>query len=201
MMIKALLLIFEPVATWDGITRARRSLPFVLTAYLLPFLALTSTVEAVGLVHWGKWQSGIARLRSFTPAQAAAYELAQMLLTLVVVFISAKIIKSMGETFHTRHTFTQAFTIVSYGLAPMFLLRLLDAFTISPWVGWTIGIVLSIAILYHGVPRVMEPDPSHAFGLYLTTGILLIMITGILRYTTASYLAGNLTRLHPLLPG
>jgi uncharacterized membrane protein YecN with MAPEG domain len=200
-MIKALLLIFEPAATWDGITRARRGLPFVLVGYLLPFLALTSAVEAAGLVHWGKMQSGIARLRAFSPAQAAGYEVAQMLLTLVVVFISAKVIKSMGETFHTRHTFTQAFTIVSYGLGPLFLLRLLDAFTISPWVGWSIGIVLSIAILYHGVPRVMEPDPSHAFGLYLTTGLLLLMITGILRYATAAYLAGNLTRLHPFLPG
>ena len=44
-MIKALLLIFEPIATWEGIFRARRSLLFILVIYLLPLLLLTSAAE------------------------------------------------------------------------------------------------------------------------------------------------------------
>ena len=39
-MIKALLLIFEPVATWEGIHRASRSMVSILAVYLLPLLLL-----------------------------------------------------------------------------------------------------------------------------------------------------------------
>ena len=38
--------------------------------------------------------------------------------------------------------------------------------------------MLSIKILYHGVPRIMLPDPPDAFGLYLMSALLLTMVTG-----------------------
>ena len=63
-MIKALLLIFEPIATWEGIFRARRSLRFILALYLLPLLLVTSAAEGYGLVHWGKWQGEVGRLKT-----------------------------------------------------------------------------------------------------------------------------------------
>ena len=107
--------------------------------------------------------------------QVLVYASARFLLWLVVVFGSAHTIKALGETFHSRHTYRQAFVVAAYGLGPMFLLQLLQVFPMHPAVPWSIGIVLAFSILYHGVPKVMEPDPSHAFGLYLTTGILLAL--------------------------
>ena len=87
---------------------------------------------------------------------------------------------------------TQAFISVAYGLAPLFLLRLCDGLGSDlvwvPWVTWSVGILLAIGVLYHGVPRMMEPDPSHAFGLFLMSALLLMLITGLLRYVTISYL-------------
>ena len=44
-MLKALLLIFEPTATWEDIFRARRGVVFILVGYLLPMLLLTSVME------------------------------------------------------------------------------------------------------------------------------------------------------------
>jgi uncharacterized membrane protein YecN with MAPEG domain len=109
-------------------------------------------------------------------------------------------IKSIGETFHGRHSYTQAFTTVAYGLGPLFLLRLLDAFAgMSPWVCWSIGIILSIAALYHGVPRVMEPDPPHAFGLFFMSALLLALVSGLVRLVTASYLQGKFTKLQVII--
>ena len=60
---------------------------------------------------------------------------------------------------------------------------------------WAIGIVLSIAVLYHGVPRMMEPDPSHAFGLFLMSSLLLVLITGMVRFVTWWYLAGKSSKV------
>ena len=199
-MIKALLLIFEPNATWEGILRARRSLGFIVALYLLPLLLITSAAEGYGLVHWGKWQGEIGRLKTFSLREAVLVEVAQILLSLGVVFVSAHLIKSMGETFHGRHTYTQALTAVAYSLGPLFLLRLLDAFAgISPWVAWAIGICLTVAALYQGVPRSMDPDPSHAFGLFLMSALLVVLVSGLVRFATAAYLQGKFPALQSLI--
>ena len=199
-MIKALLLIFDPIATWEGIFRARRSLVFILVVYLLPLLLLAAVAEGYGLVQWGKWQNEISRARMFPRSEAGIVEAGQLLLSVIVVFVGANMLKSLGETFHGRNTYTQAFTTVAYGLGPLFLCRCLDAFAgVSPWVSWSIGIILSVAVLYHGVPRMMEPDPAHAFGLFFMSAILLVLVTGLARFVTAAYLQGKFVKLQVIV--
>ena len=199
-MIKALLLVFEPVATWEGIHRASRSMVSILAVYLLPLLLLVAVCEGYGLVHWGKWQGEILRLKKFSVSEAAVIETAQFLLSLIVIFAGASIIKSIGETFRGRHTYTQAFTAVAYGLSPLFLFHLLDVFPkMYPWVGWSIGIILSIAALYYGVPRMMEPDPPNAFGLFFMSSLLLLLVSGLVRIVMAEYLRGTFPKLQVIV--
>ena len=63
------------------------------------------------------------------------FEIAQLIASLTVVWIGAKLIKALGDTFHGRHSFDQTFTVTAYGLSPLFLLRLLNSFpSVSPWV-------------------------------------------------------------------
>jgi hypothetical protein len=199
-MIKALLLIFEPIEAWERVVRAQRSLVFIMILFLLPLLGATSFVEGYGLVRWGKRQQDALHLKQFSSAEAAVYEIAQMLLTLGAVFLGAKFVKSLGDTFHGRHSLTQTFTTVAYGLSPLFTMRLFDAFPgISPWVTWIVGILLSLAVLYQGVPRMMQPDPPHAFGLYIVSALLLILITGLLRFVTAWYLQGKFKSVEKII--
>ncbi len=207
-MIKALLLIFEPAQAWDRVVKAQRSLAFVFFAYLTPMVLLSAAAEGFGLVRWGRAQKDMAYLKHFTIGEAVVYEVTNALLSFVLVLVAAKIIKALGETFHGRHTFAQAFTTVAYGLSPLFLLRLLDAPpSPGPWATWAIGIVLCVSVLYQGVPRVMMPDPPHAFGLYFMSSLLLVIITGLARFVTAWYLQGYfkpveevVSRIAALLP-
>ena|SRR5436190_813440 len=198
-MIRALLLIFDPTATWERIFRAHRSLVFIFLLYLCPFLLLDAVAEGYGLVHTGKERGILKQDYKFPVGEAVIFETAQFLISIGMVFLGAKLVKSIGETFHGRHTMTQAFISVAYGLAPLFLLRLCDGLGSDlvwvPWVTWSVGILLAIGVLYHGVPRMMEPDPSHAFGLFLMSALLLMLITGLLRYVTISYLQGKFTTL------
>src|SRR5689334_2248135 len=53
-MIKALLLIFDPVNSWERVVRAQRGLLFVLVLFLLPLVALSCAGEGYGLAAWGK---------------------------------------------------------------------------------------------------------------------------------------------------
>jgi hypothetical protein len=202
LMIKALLLVFDSGRTWDGIARAHRSTGFILFAYLMPLLLLTSAVEGWGLVHWGEHQGNVNYIRRFTLQEAVFFELAQLALTVVITFVGAWIIKSLGETFHGKHTINQCFTVVAYGLGPLFTLRLLDALPISPWIAWAFGIMLCTAVLYQGVPRIMRPDPPHAFGLYLMSALMLTIATGLARFVLTWYLQGRFktaaTALHNL---
>lgn len=195
-MIKALLLIFDTVPTWERIAASRRRWGAILVGYLLPLLLLAGAVEGSGLARWGKPRGNIPHLRPLSLTEVLVFEAVQLALSLITVFVAAKLIKSLGETFHGRHNFTQAFTVAAYGLSPLFLLRMLDAFpAVSPWLSWSIGLVLALAVLYHGLPRIMLPDPPHAFGLFLTSALLLILLTGLICFLTAWYLQGKFTAL------
>lgn len=193
-MIKAFLFILEPVRTWENVVRAQRSVAVIFLTFLLPMVILAGAVEGYGLVKWGKPQSfgDFQRDHKFPVAETVVYEVAQGLLYITVVFVAAAVLKALGETFHGRHSYRQAFTAIAYGLSPLFVLRLLDAFyMIHPAVSWGIGILLSVGVLYQGLPRVMLPDPPHAFGLYLMNSLLLILVTGLTRLITAGYLQGK----------
>jgi len=89
---------------------------------------------------------------------------------------------------------------VIYGLSPLFLFRLLDAAPgISPWITWFIGVVLCTEVLYQGVPRVMEPDPPNAFGLYFMSSLMLVAITGLERFLTAWFLSGRMRPVNDII--
>ncbi len=195
-MIKALLLIFLPRPTWEHIGSFPRKASALLFTYLLPMLLIATFAECYGLVHWGKPRGEVARMMPFPVSHAVVFGLARILISVLVVFIVAKMIKSLGETFHGRHSIHQVFTVAAYGMSPMFLLRVLNVFpAVSPWVTWGLGLMLSIMVLYHGIPVIMKPDPPHAFGLYLMSCLLMTFVTGLACFLTTWYVRGKFTRL------
>ncbi len=198
-MIKAFLLVLDPSGTWDRIVLAKRSWLVILLGYLLPLWLIGAAAEGYGLVHWGKPHGMVSLVRPFPNSTALLFEIIQLLLFFLVVSIGAKIIKALGETFHGRNNFEQTFTVVAYGLSPVFVLHILDMFPgVSGWLYWAIwvaGILLSMSILYLGIPKVMLPDPPHALGLYLTSTVLLAMVSGLVRFLTFCYLEGKFGRL------
>ena len=97
-----------------------------------------------------------------------------------------------GETFRKRNTYWQALTLAAFGLSPLFLLRLADAMPyMTPWLTWGVGIVLSLEVVYQGVPTVMEPDPPNAIGLFFMIALVLLALTGLERFITYWYLTGH----------
>jgi hypothetical protein len=191
-MIKALFLIFEPEAAWNRVALSRRGIGFTVGLYLLPMMLIVGAVEFFGLVKWGRWQSALGKINYFSVKEALIYETAELLLMGVVILAGAHFLKALGDTFHVRHTYANTLTVVIYGLSPVFLLRLLDVGpTVNLWLPWAIGIMLTTKVLYHGVPRIMLPDPPDAFGLYLMTALLLAMITALERFITAGCLGGT----------
>lgn len=182
-MVKAVLLLLEPLRTWEQIAVAQRSVKAIFLAYVLPLLLVTSFVEAWGMIHWGDWRGDVLVIKKFDLSEAIGFQIVQMLVNLSLLFLGAKMLKNLGETFHGRHTYQQAFTAVAYGLGPFFTLRVLDAFpSVNPWVTYALGAILTTVVLYNGVPRTMMPDPPQAFGLYIMGSLLLALTAGLGRF-------------------
>ena len=199
-MIKALFFIFEPEEAWNRVALSRRGLGCVVGLYLLPMMLIVGAVEGLGLVKWGRWQSAMGQIKIFSAREALVYETAELLMMVLVILAAAHFMKALGDTFHARNTYTQTLTVVIYGLSPVFLLRLLDAFpTVNLWLPWAIGIMLTTKILYHGVPRIMLPDPPDAFGLFFMSALLLAMVTALERLITAGCLGGTFKPVDSLL--
>jgi hypothetical protein len=199
-MIKVFFLIFEPAMAWEKIVLARRGYAFIWTTYLLPFLLLGTALEGWGLFHWGKWQPKFQLIKSFSLHEVLAFELCQFMVYLLTVLICSLLILRVSQTFHERNNYLHAFTLTAYGFSPVLLLHLLDVFPgMSPWATWGIGVALTIWILYQGIPRILQPDPTHAFGLYLSAMMVIVLTSGLARLMTAMYLLGYMDFQHSWL--
>ncbi len=177
------------MGTWERIVRAQRRILFILLVHLLPLLILAGAAEGFQLVHWG-YKDKFGAVTPLNQADVLRFEAAQAGALLIMLLGAALAVKAMAETFHARTTFTQALTVVAYGIGPVLAIRI---FLLIPglqpsmrWIPFVAGILLSLAVLYHGVPRVMALDPTNAFGLYVTTVLVMVLATG------AVYLSGFL---------
>jgi len=192
-MIKVFFLIFETGLAWERIIMARSGVLKIFFFHLLPLVMLSCAVEGAGLKHWGRIDSETGLSIEFSKNDVLTFEGIQFVLSLGSVLVCSLLIPVMAGTFQGRSTFTQAFTVVAYGLSPLFLFRLGDAFPgLNGWVTWTAGILLSIWILYQGIPRVLSPDPTAAFGLYCSISLNLLLVTGLWRGITYLYLVRNI---------
>jgi len=190
-MIKAILLVFEPALHWEKIAQSKKGFCSVLFLYLLPTLLLSVAGELAGIFKLGKIEE-LHHIVNLSPKAILTYGAVQFGSSLIVVFMSAIIIKSLAETFNSRHSFTQCFILVSYALGPLLLLRIADGVPgVNPWVTFGIGIALALHTLYQGVPRVLDPDPPHTFGLYMCSWLLLAIICALARLLTLIVLVGR----------
>jgi len=191
-MIKSIWLLIEPRPAWEKIAVVRHGVLRLFLTLLVPLLVVTSAVEGYGLARWGKPQDDGLYRRQYSAAEVVAYQIIQVTLTVAIILAAAALVDAVARSFHSRHHFLQSFTVVAYGLSPLMLMQMLNAFpAINPWVSWAIGIALVTRTLYQGIPCVMQPDAPNAFGLYLTALLLLTMATGMARFFTAEFLEGS----------
>jgi hypothetical protein len=180
-MIKALLLLLDPTNTWEKITQNPPGVTRVLFTYLLPLILLGTAVETWGLIKLGRDEGAFTERRIKVPQEVALrYAVVQAGSAIVIAFVGAWIFKAIGEGFHRRQPYTDAFATLGYSVGPYYLTRMLDgAPFMNTWICWAIGAALVVSVLYRGVPRLMRPDPSNALGVYLLCSFLLVAILAV----------------------
>jgi len=196
-MFLVFLMIMDPEAGWGRAAESARSTVRVLLLHLFPLLLLGCVAEGFGMMRWGKRVGQFGTVKTFTLDEVLAYEACHFGVGLIVVLIGAVVLRGLANTFHSRQKFAQALAVSVFGLGPVFLLRVLDAFpAIPPLVPWIIGAALTIGVLYQGVPRVMRLDPAHALGVYMSSMMVLVLASGIGRVLVIYFLQGKILGFH-----
>lgn len=196
-MFKVFFLIFDPGATWEKVAQKKRGLFFILLTYLVPMILLIAAAEGWSIHTFGKWQPRFGIYKHFTLPEIKAFETTQAVALLALVFLAALLLHVAGNTFHGKRSYRQSFAVVAYGFSPLLLVRLLDvAPQMNPWASWAFGIGMVIWILYQGIPRVLEPDPTHTFGIYLTAIIIMVLTSGVARIFATMFLQGEVSNRH-----
>ncbi len=191
-MLKVFFLLFEPAVAWEKISNAKRGYAYILGTYLLPVILLACAVEGWGLMHWGKWRPTYKKIVGFSDQTIWRYEMLQAVLFLAVIFICAGLVHIASQNFHGKRTYLQTFTAIAYGFSPLLYLHTLNAWAMMhPAIPWCLGIVMTMWVLYQGIPRVIAPDPTHAFGVYLSALFIVVLMSAIVRLLTAMFLLGQ----------
>jgi hypothetical protein len=192
-MFKAFQLIFVPAAAWDDIAEKEHSILSTLLLYLVPMILAACLVEGYGLYRLGDTQGLYGAIIRVPFDLIVVYELIQAGVYLLTAFVGAKVIKSIADSFHARTTYTLCFVAVAYSLAPVMLLQVVDAIPqFNTWVCRGIGILLMIATLYHGLPRLVKPDSVRALSLYFVSAFTLILLTGVGHFVAVMVLRGQM---------
>jgi hypothetical protein len=164
-------------------------------------LLFSGVIEAVGLFHYGQGQ--IARgltMERYAVGRLVAFELVQAAGFLVVIFIAAACLKSFGNACHNRNRLSQGLLVMSHAVGPLLLLQAFNAIPgMSVWITWIPGIIMVLISLYHGVPRILRPDPPSAMGLFVATSAAVFLLSLLWRLLTYWYFTGDFKSMDRLI--
>ncbi len=199
-MLKGVFLVFEPISCWENVYHSRPGSLRILLLEVIPLLLLAMVAESYHLMKWGKWQDVIGHQRFFTLHEVAVVGVAQTLLWIIFILLAARMVQALTQTFHARGSYQQALAVVSYSLAPLFIIELFNALPfVSFWITWAVGMLLTVRALYHGLPRIMDPDPIHTFGLFLTSTMIMVVSGAMLRFVSWWYFRGHIRNLDDVI--
>lgn len=190
-ILKDIFVVLRPTSTWNCLVARQKGVAFVFLFYFLPMLLLLAVVEGFGLILLGRAQQAEGMHNRFAFPNVVAYEIGSILLDVSAVYVAARLIKSLANAYHARNNLSQSLLVMLYAIGPMYLVQLLNGFPdMFWWLTWLAGMLLTIGALYNGLPRILEPDPPSAMGLFVGSAVIVILLTLGKRLLTGFYLSG-----------
>lgn len=177
-MFRAIQLIFNPAPGWTRIITASPGYGIILAAYLLPLLLVAGAAEGCAMVQFAGGPSQLEQSVLLTVDKVVRYEILRLGLCLAAVFLGAQMVRWVSESFDFKPPYLRCFTLGAYGLGPFFLARLLNCVPgLNPWIGWGVGWVVSIHVLYQGVGIALEPQQTKGFGMLILSVLVFSFMT------------------------
>jgi hypothetical protein len=193
---KDVFLVLRPVSTWNALAAKPQGVVFVLGVYLLPLLLLLAGVEGHGLMLHGRQQAAEGMNNRFTLPVVAGYEAVNALLTLAAIFATGAVIKNFANACHARNHLQQCLVVVLQATGPVLLVQLFNGFPhMYVWLTWLAGMFFAVSALYQGLPRILQPDPPAAIGLFCSSTLVFVALMFCGRFLTYFFLIGKLKNI------
>jgi hypothetical protein len=194
-MLRVLKLIFGADKEWEkmGLNPPNATLVFLFS--LLPLLAVSLAVEGWGLLKFGEYHRDLMQQVRVPEARVIKYVVFYAITSLTVITVGSFLLNTVGQSFNLQSRFGNWFVLMGYGYAPIFLLRIADAFPrINTWVCWGIAVFLSLRILYHGVAHWLKPEQTKGLGIFMICVIYIVILSGLVHFASIQVLKGRFLR-------
>lgn len=160
-------LITNPMTEWGLIAAEPADRAGLFKSYVVPLAALPAVAGVVGTALMGMGALGMGGLIGSAVVGYA--------LTLIGIFVLAKIIEALAPRFGGPADATAAMKLAAYAPTASWVG---GAFMIIPWIGWLpalAGGLYSLFLFYVGTPTVMRIPRERVMGFALSVVLLAVL--------------------------
>ena len=178
-------ILIKPRETWAEIKEETTTVSDIFKEYVmvvaaLPVIAgfLGKWILGISIPFWGHYRTPF--LRGLSGA------IVQYVLTLVGVYVAAKVVELLAPSFQAKKDSVAAFKVVAYSMTAAWVIGIVTIIPdLSPL---TILGLYSFYLLYLGLPHLMECPPEKALGYTIVTIVVLLVVWIVIRIISAAFL-------------
>ncbi len=180
-------LILHPSAGWEAVKSEALSVKGCYARYVIPLALIAPIAAFIGTSRVG-WRVGSGDVVRLTSDSALQIAVLMYFAVLVVVYIVARMIHWMAQTYDSSQTLARCFSLAAFTAAPLFLVGVTMLYPM-PWFVYFLGLPAlgyTVALLYTGVPIMMGVNKEQgflfssailAFGLVALVGLIAVSVS------------------------
>ncbi|MCW8856154.1 MAG: YIP1 family protein [Kangiella sp.] len=167
--------LYNPVKTWEQLKEEKFTVKQVYLRMLIWMALLPPAFAFIGAVYSG-WRIGYEEPVKLTWQSAFVISVAAYIAILVGLYIFARLVHWMAQTYDSKATIDDSFTLIAYSCMPLFLISISSAYPLL-WLNTLLtllAVALALRILFAGTPVMMNIDKDR--GMLFTNSILTVAL-------------------------
>lgn len=174
--------LYNPSQAWQQFKEEKFTVRQVYLRMVIWMALLPPVFAFIGAVYSG-WRIGHADPVKLTWESALLISIAAYFATLIGLYIFARLVHWMAQTYDSQATIHDSFALIAYSCMPLFLISIVSAYPLL-WLDTLLtllAVALALRILFVGTPIMMNIDKDRA--MLFTNSILtvaLVLVVGTL---------------------
>jgi len=172
-------ILLKPKPTWEVIDTEAATVNGLYTRYAMILAALPA---AASLLNHLALSPMMGRMAPFSFVGSVTWAVLQYGLSLVGIYIFARVVELLAPSFDGASDQIQAFKAVVYGATAAWVG---GALIFVPIIGWLVAIaggLYSLYLLYLGLPKLMKVPETRAMGFVAVSIILAVVIQAVISW-------------------
>lgn len=167
--------LYNPAKAWEQLKQEKFTVKQVYLRMVIWMALLPPLFAFIGAVYSG-WRIGYEDPVKLTWESALTISIAAYIAILVGLYIFARLVHWMAQTYDSNANIDDSFTLIAYSCMPLFLISIFSAYPLL-WMNTLLTLVavaLALRILFAGTPIMMDIDKDR--GILFTNSILTVAL-------------------------